>query len=393
MRRQLRQKSFTGQDVYSASLERVRYLYKRFDHVIISFSGGKDSTVVLNITIEVARDLNRLPVRAIFVDEEVIDPYTIEYVSRVRELPEVQLDWYCLPVKHRNACSTEQPYWYCWNPEERHLWVREPPPWAIMEHPELELGESYQQWMPRIFPNSMGSVALLTGIRTQESLRRFQVIAGKRNDPYIKTRAIAHNCYNTHPIYDWSTEDVWKYVQVKSLDYNRCYDVFNHTDMHGKLLQQRVCQPFGEEPLRKLHVYAECFPEMWAKMLGRVKGVNTAFRYANTELYLSGTKPDGISWEDYCHQRVLDYTDEAIRKKVEGNIQALIRRHYRKTDDPIDDAIAHPVSGCSWRFLSKIAVKGDLKNRTQNKMLNEAMNRCKQLGITTDEAKELYGRA
>lgn len=389
----MRKKHFTGQDVYTAALDRLRYLYKRFDHVCISFSGGKDSTAVLNIALEVARELGRLPLHCIFVDEEVIDTYTIEYVERVRQLPDVRLDWYCLPVKHRNACSNEQPHWHCWHPDERHLWVRQPPAFAIMEHPQFEWGQSYQEWMPRIFPNAMGTVALLTGIRTQESLRRYQAIAGKKNDAWIKTFAEWGNCYRAHPIYDWNSEDVWKYVAVNRLDYNRCYDVFNYTDMHGKLLMQRVCQPFGEEPLRKLAVYAECFPEMWAKMLRRVPGVNTAYRYSNTELYRSGEKPDGISWEDYCQQCLEAYTDPETKRQVQKNIDALIRRHYRKTDDPLDDAVAHPISGCSWRFLAKIAVKGDLKNRTQNKMLNEAMARCRQLGITLEQARELYGRA
>lgn len=393
MRRPMRRKHFTGQDVYTAALDRVRYLYKRFDNVVISFSGGKDSTAALNVVLEVARELQKLPVRAVFVDEEVIDPYTIEYVDRVRQHPDVQLDWYCLPVKHRNACSNEQPYWYCWHPEERELWVRDIPEWAITSHPVFEFGQSYQEWMQQIFPNDMGSVALVTGIRTQESLRRFQAIASKKNDAWIKTTADYNNCYRCHPIYDWSAEDVWKYVRLKQLDYNRCYDVFNYTDMHGKLLQQRVCQPFGEEPLRKLAIYAECFPSMWAKMVRRVKGVNTAYRYSNSELYLSGQKPPGITWQEYCHRCLEAYSDTEVREKVGKNIQSLVRRHFRKTNDELHDEIAHPVSGCSWRFLAKIAVKGDLKNRTQGKMLNEAMARCRQLGISLEEAKLRYGRS
>ena len=120
----IRSKEFQEQNVYDAAKERIRYLYQRFDHVVVSFSGGKDSTALLNVTIEVARELGRLPVRTVFFDEEAIHPPTIEYVERTRQRPEVEMEWYCLEFKHRNACSNEEPFWYCWDSEKQDLWVR-----------------------------------------------------------------------------------------------------------------------------------------------------------------------------------------------------------------------------------------------------------------------------
>lgn len=388
----LRKKKYTSASVYDAAIDRIRYLYKRFDHVVVSFSGGKDSTAVLNLTIEVARELGRLPVHAIFVDEEAIHPTTIEYVERVRQLPEVKLDWYCLPVKHRNACSNEQPFWYCWNPDERHLWVREPPPFAIMEHPQFEFGEAFQDWMPKIFPNEMGSVCVLNGIRTQESLRRYRVIAMKKNDAFYQSGAENKNAYKGYPIYDWSSEDVWKLVQLKGYDYNRTYDIFNKTELFNKLLTQRVCPPFGEEPLRGLWVYAECFPELWHKMLNRVKGVNTAWRYANTELYSNHEKPEGVTWKAYALMVLETYTEAEYREQVRATMNELIQRHYAKTDDPIADEEGHPMSGCSWKFLAKIAIKGDFKGRQKQNMLAEAEKSMKKLGLNLEQTKERYGK-
>lgn len=385
-------KKFVDQNVYEAAKDRIRYLYKRFDNVIVSFSGGKDSTAVLNLTIEVARELNRLPVHAIFVDEEAIHPPTVEYVERVRAHGDVRLDWYCLPVKHRNACSNEQPYWYCWNPEERELWVRDMPQGAITEHPEFKLGDTFQDWMPKIFPNSMGTVCVLTGIRTQESLRRYRVIASKKNDAFVNAKAEYKNTYRAHPIYDWSSEDVWKLVQLKGYDYNRTYDVFNKTELWGKLLTQRVCPPFGEEPLRGLWVYAECWPEMWHKMLHRVKGVATAWRYANTELYSNWDKPENLTWKEYTAQVIETYTEPEYRDLIRENINGLIKLHYSKTDDAIHDSEPHPISGCSWKFLAKVAIKGDFKGRQAGSMTTEADRTLKRLGITLEEAKAKFGK-
>lgn len=387
-----RKKKQLETSVLDAALERIRYIYKRFDNVVVSFSGGKDSTAVLNLAIEVARENNRLPVHTIFVDEEAIHPTTVEYVERVRNNPDVRLDWYCLPVKHRNACSNEQPFWYCWNPEERALWVRDLPADAITEQEDFTFGDSFQDWMPRIFPNTMGSVCILTGIRTQESLRRYRVIASKKNDCFINARPEYKNAYRAFPIYDWSSEDVWKLVQVRNLDYNRTYDIFNRTELHGKLLTQRVCPPFGEEPLRGLWVYAECFPELWHKMVHRVKGVNTAWRYANTELYSNWAKPDGMTWKQYMKIVLETYTEPEYRKMVQDNINNTIGEHYNKTTTPIKDETPHPLTGCSWKFLCKLAIKGDFKRRQRGSMIKEADREREKLGLSLEDVRKLYGR-
>lgn len=388
----IRTKKYREDNVYQAALERIRYFYKRFDNVVVSFSGGKDSTAVLNLTIEVARELHRLPVHAIFVDEEAIHPTTVEYVERVRQQPEVRLDWYCLPVKHRNACSNEQPFWYCWNPSERDLWVREMPPFALTEHPAFQFEDTFQDWMPKMFPSSIGSVCILTGIRTQESLRRFRVIATKKNDSFVTSKAEHNNSYRAFPIYDWSSEDVWKLVHDKGFDYNRTYDIFNKTKLYNKLLTQRVCPPFGEEPLRGLWVYAECFPELWHKMLNRVKGVSTAWRYANTELYSNWSKPENLTWQQYCKMVLETYTEPEYRNMVAENINSMIRGHFNKTDDPIRDEEAHPLSGCSWKFLAKLAIKGDFKGRQKQQMVDEGLKQLRKLGLTLEEATDLYGK-
>lgn len=387
----IRKKEYSDVNVFEAAKERVRYLYKRFDNLILSFSGGKDSTAVLHVALAVATELNKLPLKVYFVDEEAIDPETIAYVTRVRTRKDVSLDWFCLPVKHRNACSLSHPYWYCWHPKEKHLWVRPMPEWAITTHKAFKFGMDYQTWMSEAFTPDVGTVCVLTGIRTQESLRRYQVIARKKNDAYITTTADNLNTYRAHPIYDWDTTDVWFLINRFGFDYNKAYDVMNKTYLNDKLLAQRICQPFGEEPIRNLDMYAECFPEMWQRLVRRVPGVNTAYRYATTELYQNTDKPDGITWEQHCKQTIDTYGDPETRVAIKAAIDSLIRRHFKKTPDPIHDDVAHPISGCSWRFLAKIAARGDLKGRTQGQLLNEANKRMKQLGITLEQAIERYG--
>ena len=168
----IRKKEYQEENVFNATLNRIRYIYDRFDKVVVSFSGGKDSTAVLNTALIVARERNKLPLEVVFFDEEAIHPPTIEYVQRVEQNKEINLHWYWLEFKHRNACSNEEPFWYTWDKEKKDLWVRNLPENAITEHPKFKKGMSFQEFCPYLYDRTQGSIAMLTGIRTQESLRR-----------------------------------------------------------------------------------------------------------------------------------------------------------------------------------------------------------------------------
>lgn len=365
----MRKKLTLEQNVLEAAIERMNYLYDNYDNVIVSFSGGKDSTAVMNIALKIATERDRLPLNVQFFDEEAIHPPTIEYVTRVRERPDINLTWFALEFEHRNACSSKHPYWWCWDKTKKDLWVRPMPDFAVSEHPLFYRGITVPDFSDAVAvkeSKTKGRTVVCTGIRTQESLRRYRMIALRAENSYITH---SKGFSKAHPIYDWGSDDVWRLVKEWGLDYNRTYDVFNKTQMlGGKLLAQRVCPPFGEEPLRGLAIYAECFPEMWHRMVARVDGVATAWRYSNTTLYLSGQKPKGMTWKDYCGKIIQMYEGKTLRLVKEA-MNAAIVIHENKTPDPIPDEIPHPSSGCSWKFLCKIAIKGDLKGRTNQSML------------------------
>lgn len=383
----IHKKKIIDKDVYSKALERIEYLYQNYDDVVVSFSGGKDSTAMLLCTIDVAKKLGRLPVKAVFYDEEAIHPPTIDYVSRVAKMPEVDLEWYCIPIQHRNACSNEQPHWYPWHPDEQHKWVREMPACAITTHERFRMGMTMQEFGVEHYRGT--NKVVIQGIRTEESIRRYRVIAMKKEDIYISKPS--PGVYFAYPIYDWSSKDVWKLVQIKNADYNKTYDIFNRTEWHGHLLQQRVCPPFGEEPIRGLWVYAECFPELWHKMIGRVPGAATAARYGNSELYSQGYKPDSVDWKTHV-QNVLETYTGADRSAVAKALNRAIKAHQAKTADKIPDSNPHPLSGLSWRFLSKMVTRGDFKGRVIQMLTNESDRQRRAMGISLKEAQEIYGK-
>jgi predicted phosphoadenosine phosphosulfate sulfurtransferase len=114
-------------DVLTAAKERLRHVYRIYDQVVVSYSGGKDSTACLELVIEVARELDRLPVQVLFFDKAVLLPETEEMVRRTMERPEVNLTWVFGQVGYWDASCNEEPHWTTWDQAEPDVWVRKPP--------------------------------------------------------------------------------------------------------------------------------------------------------------------------------------------------------------------------------------------------------------------------
>lgn len=364
-------------DVYTLACERTAHIMAIHDHCAVAFSGGKDSTAVLQIALEVAHSDPRferhLPLRVIHYDEEAIPIETEEYVRRIAQRDDVAMEWYCLPLKHRNACARKSPWWWPWAPEARELWCRPMPPEAIThldgfpnDPPEARLSAPDANGL--LCPPHLGNSAMLMGIRAQESLTRLRSLLRNREHNYLIKfdEGTSHgNVWKAYPIYDWRTEDVWTAPARFGWDYNRAYDLMA---MAGVAPWAQRCSPaFGEEPLEKLWTYAQCFPDVWAKMVHRVPGVGAAARYARTELYGYRDRPEkpaDMSWPDFLLHYLNKFRPEDAAL-IADRLRVEIRTHYRKVTSPIVVKTRHPDSGVSWNWLLMIAMRGDFKNRKQ----------------------------
>jgi predicted phosphoadenosine phosphosulfate sulfurtransferase len=379
----INKKQPVNKDCLSLTLERMEYLFDTFDQVFVSFSGGKDSTACLNTALQVATDKKRLPLNVFTFDEEAIPPETVSYQYRVADRDDVKFYWYCVPIEHRNACSSKQPYWYPWAPEDKHKWTRELPAGAITT-PLVENRCGIPDQVGKIFDYRKGSVANIMGIRTQESMTRFRHIATKKGErAWIMPPSRYKFVQNCYPIYDWQTEDVWLAPQIMGWDYNRAYETMALAGIPLSL--QRVCPPYGEQPIRGLWRFKTCWPELWAKMVDRVHGAATAARYANTDLYGCGVKdddlPDGMTWRELVLS-TLNKLEPRARQEAATAIKRCISVHQKRSKQPMPDDEADPQSGFCWKTLYIAAkVGGDKFGRQSQKMSQKAIVARRKHGV------------
>jgi predicted phosphoadenosine phosphosulfate sulfurtransferase len=375
MGKHIRKKKIIDRTCYELAIERIEHAYDAFDNIVVQFSGGKDSTAVLELTLKEAEKRNRLPLKVMFFDEEAIPIQTVEYVERRRQDPRIDLEWYCVPIELRNACSKSDPTWYAWAPEDKDKWVRPLPEGAITSTPFTDgVPKEKRPGVPDLAIKIMtqkewgGSTAQLLGIRADESLSRFWSVSHRSEYNYVIN--VAPGLSKVLPIYDFRTEDVWTAPALFKWDYNHAYDLMEMLGIPPS--QQRCAPPFGEEPLGGLWVFAQAFPEIWDKMIERAPGVATAARYAKTELYgnVGGlSKPPGMKWSKFIYDTLAEHP-ESIRKNTVPSVQRMINKHYSVVDTPLLERAAHPEVGFTWREILSVAARGDTKGRREMRYMS-----------------------
>jgi predicted phosphoadenosine phosphosulfate sulfurtransferase len=271
-------------DVLEAARDRIRTVFDHFERLYVAFSGGKDSSVLLHLVMEQAIARNQR-VGVMFIDFEAQYMDTISHCQEMFELYRDYIDphWICMPMLLRNAVTNYEPRWTCWEPEKRDIWIRDKPdrckteedyPFALAEMEFEEFIVLFGEWY-----GEGKKTAGFIGIRAQESLHRYCAIAtwekrGLTFNGHRWTTKIVADTYNIYPIYDWKTEDIWRFHgKHPDRPHNHVYDKMHMAGV--KLSQQRLCQPFGDDQRRGLWLYHLLEPDTWFKLIARVNGANS----------------------------------------------------------------------------------------------------------------------
>ena len=278
-------KKYLEKNVLDATIDRLQIMFENFNNIYFSVSGGKDSSVMVQLANKVAKKMNK-KFDVLFIDLEAQYRHTIEHIEELKQLSQIR-DFYhiALPMALRNAVSVLQPKWICWEEESKHLWVRDMPKDSINIHncpfPWFKKGEEFEEFIVQ-FANwyqekYQEAVACGIGIRTDESMNRFRTIAFQKNKitfqnhhwtTKLKWNEKHINVYNCYPIYDWKTEDIWGAVSKLDLKFNYIYELMYKNGL--SIYEQRLCQPYGDDQRNGLDQFKALEYETWSKILNRV---------------------------------------------------------------------------------------------------------------------------
>lgn len=364
-----------GLNVYDAAVERTKWTFDNFERVYLSFSAGKDSTVMIHIAALEARERG-IKLGVLIVDLEGQYKFTIEHAERVfKEYSDViELFWVCLPLALRNAVSVYDPQWICWDKAEEANWIRPLPEGAITDEDYFDFfepGMEFEEFVPLFgeWYSKGKSCACMVGIRTDESLNRFRTIASQtkvKKDGKQYTTKVTEHVYNVYPIYDWRTRDIWIYHSKNpELSHNELYDYMQKAGLPLGLM--RICQPYGDDQRRGLWLFHLIEPETWAKVVARVNGANSGALYVQESGNINGynkiQKPDGHTWRSFA-ELFLNSLPPKTKEHYENKI-ILFQRWWEDKGypegipDEADIALEMKRDVPSWRRVCKALLRND----------------------------------
>jgi predicted phosphoadenosine phosphosulfate sulfurtransferase len=412
-------------NVYDATQERLKFIFENFERIYLSFSGGKDSGVMLNLVLDYMRAngiTQKIGIQ--ILDNEANYTHSLEFMHSILEknLDLLDVYWCCLPITLPCTVSSYAIDWQCWGERDKARWIRPMPdkPYIVnmSNHPFPFFREDmtydhfwdgFAEWY------SQGKrCANLIGIRAVESLNRFRAIMNAEKqmlDGKQWTKKNTEHTYNVYPIYDWRTEDIWTANAKFEWEYNKLYDVFYRAGVPIK--KMRVASPFMSESKSSLGMYRVIDSECWARLCARVQGANFIATYGKQLSYHSFTLPAGHTWKSFVRflldtlpkevaenfkrrfvqsikfwgrtgrglpdEVIADLEKNGVKFRVNGTTphggNNLRRVVIKRPPDQLDCLSSHPSIVTSWKRFAITILKND--------------HTCKYLGLapTIEQAK------
>ena len=369
-------REYSDQNVYDALQDRLQFLFEEFDNIFISFSGGKDSGLLLNLLMDYRR--KHYPDRKIGIfhqDFEAQYTVTTEYIERTMERykDEAELYWVCLPMATRTALSSYEMYWYPWDDTKEDAWVRPMPKkkyvinlknnpmttYHYRMHQE-DLAHQFARWY-RISHENKKTVCLL-GMRADESLQRYSGFLNKqygyKGECWITKQF--KDVWCASPIYDWTLDDIWHATWLFHYDYNKLYDLYYKAGL--KPSQMRVASPFNDYSKDALNMYRVIDPQIWVRLVGRVRGANFGAIYGRSKAmgYRSVRLPEGHTWKSYT-MFLLDTLPTRLRNNYVKKFNASIQ-FWHKTGGGLDEETIQELIDHGYRIK-----RNGVSNYTLNK--------------------------
>ena len=332
---------YINKTVIESTKERVAYIFDEFENIIVSISGGKDSTVLAHIALQEANKRGR-KIGLFFLDEEVVYDSTIQQIEYLMNLYPENTNplWLQIEFNLTNAVSLTESQLKCWEAGKHKIWMRSKKSDSIQNKPwdrkketvrDKNKGFGFYDALDN-FQGSRENTAFIVGLRATESPNRWRAVSknpGYKNVFWCTKMPKSNVAF--YPIYDWNFHDIWKYIYDQKLKYSKIYDYMYKKGMG--LQEIRVSSLIHEKSFKALVELPEFEPKTYNKLLNRIKGISVGNLYGKESKMLKASKlPKNFkTWIEYRDFLLETYPDSEKKKIFEKRFaKHLVNRYVAK---------------------------------------------------------------
>lgn len=310
--------------VLDAARERMEFIFDNFEQIIVSVSGGKDSTCLASLALSEAKRRGR-KIGIHFLDEEVVYQSSVDQVDYLMTLfPEVITKiWLQMEFRLTNATSVQDGQLVCWEAGKHKIWIRPKLPdsihfrmWAEETQTVRDKNKGFGFYdVIENFERCYRGAAFLVGLRAAgESPNRWRAvvknpvaIAGR--NVYWGTKKGANVAL--YPLYDWNFHDIWRYIADEELRYSKVYDWQFRKGY--PISQMRVSSLIHERAFKSIVDLPEFEPKTYDRLQKRIKGISLAQETGKaSKLFACRKLPKNFkSWIAYRDFLIQTHSDQA----------------------------------------------------------------------------------
>ncbi|MHA1601794.1 MAG: phosphoadenosine phosphosulfate reductase domain-containing protein [Promethearchaeota archaeon] len=317
------QKFDSNKNVVDAAKDRIGYIFDQFETIIVSISGGKDSTVLAHLSLLEAYKRDR-KIGLFFLDEEVVYQSTVDQIEYLMSLYPNNTNrlWLQIEFYLTNATSLNESQLKCWEAGKHKIWMRSKgknnicaKPWDIKTE-KFKTGYKWLDFYGAIenFQRCYKDAAFLVGLRAAgESPNRWRAVTKNPiniNGDNVYWGTKKEDNFVLYPIYDWNFHDVWKYIYENKLRFSKVYD-WQFKKGFG-INEMRVSSLIHERSFKSLCELPEFEPKTYNKLLKRIKGIAFAQEAGkNSKMFRVRKLPKNFkSWIAYREFLLETYPDK-----------------------------------------------------------------------------------